>query len=1275
MLAESERQLLLRISTLGGLSIYLGDEPVVGFASRKAEALLVYLTVTRKEHPREAIADLLWDDRSQEQAMSNLRTVLASLRKCVGDYVYITRHTAGINTANNIWVDALELGETAEEIQDKGGIYWPSESHRLSEALGLYNGDFLQAFNLRGCREFESWMLVERERLYQLVLNCLEDLVKYSTRRGEYREGIVYARRWMQLNPIMETAHMDLMRLLYYAGRKTEAVTQFENCVQILEEELGVEPSNETVDLHEKILSGQLPIPDPEPVREPAIRDHAPLFLAEDAQDRDGTPVFVARRNQLEQLDGFLNSALQGDGQVCFVTGGPGRGKSALLAEFARKTMTANPEVLIATGRCNAFEGVGDSYLPFREILEVLSGNVESIWSAGAISTEHARCLWDKLPGTTNAIAEYGPHLVGSFISPADLLARAESALSGKNYRIRQLRQQFGQLGKTNPDLEQNLLFEQFTNVLGAISTGHPLLLVIDDLQWADNSSIALLFHLGRRLEGRKMMLAAAYRPEEIALGRDGERHPLEKILNEFKLVYGDVWIDLGDLDIVENHAFIHEYVDNEPNKLDKNFRESLFEQTGGQPLFTIELLRDMQERGDLVQDARGSWVESGTLDWRVFPARVEAVIQERFGRLEEKLKSLLSFASIEGENFTAQVLSRIGDLNEAELLNLLVNQLQKKHRLVEPHKSLTVGAHHLTVFRFSHILFQKYIYDELRPDIRQTLRFKTGLVMEEIYEGYESEIAAKLARLFRGDPERERKYARAAAERAAASFATAEALTFYNRALELTPSEELDEYYELLLGREKIFYLLGNRTAQRADLVLLNELADLLDDNHKMIEVSLRQARFNGKTGDYPGAIERAQEAIYLADAVHDIKRKSEGHLLRGTALMAQGDNKSAADELHRSLTFARASDNKQVEAKVLRLIGGVTEDLEDLRFLEQALEIYRQLGDLHGESKVLNNLGARACYETNEYDKAIPYFERSINLSRKIGSPDGELWPLHNLGTLYCFAGSYSQAKVLIEQVMEISNELNFKHGQAMGLLTCGDYHRYQGDYTEAKAIYTKVLTIAEEIGAKGFQVEAHNHLGLTYNYTGKHQAALRHARKAMKLAEELDDFFILSWTCTAFMHERLNEITNAVHAYNQSYQYACKFLNHPDFTQSLAGLARLSLADGDLSGAEEYTAEILEFMNRKLPEISNWTEDDLDAATPFDGTLEPFLIYLTCYRVMKANQDPSADEILDSAYRLLQARASKIEDKQLRNSYLIGVSHHKDIVHLWAELAAIK
>jgi predicted ATPase len=182
----------------------------------------------------------------------------------------------------------------------------------------------------------------------------------------------------------------------------------------------------------------------------------------------------------------------------------------------------------------------------------------------------------------------------------------------------------------SHSDLEQRAIFEQYTNVLCRLSNNHPLLLVLDDLQWADKGSVGLLFHLGRRVQSERVLIVGAYWPEEVALQRDGVPHPTRKVMVELQRQFGDVTLDLADIDRAEGYRFVEAVLDTEPNRLDQEFRETLYRRTGSHPLFTVELLRTMQERGDIVRDkgTDGAWVEGAALDWGALPARVEAVIK-----------------------------------------------------------------------------------------------------------------------------------------------------------------------------------------------------------------------------------------------------------------------------------------------------------------------------------------------------------------------------------------------------------------------------------------------------------------------------------------------------------------------------------------------------------------------------------------------------------------------------------------------------------------------
>ena len=145
--------------------------------------------------------------------------------------------------------------------------------------------------------------------------------------------------------------------------------------------------------------------------------------------------------------------------------------------------------------------------------------------------------------------------------------------------------------------------------MLKALSKDHTLILVLDDLQWADSGSLNLLFHLARDLKNCRILLLGTYRPDDVALGRDGARHPLELILNELKRYNGDIIIDLSNSSSDESRTFTNELINSEPNDLDATFREKLFAHTDGHPLFAVELLRNLQERGSLLKDQDGCWI------------------------------------------------------------------------------------------------------------------------------------------------------------------------------------------------------------------------------------------------------------------------------------------------------------------------------------------------------------------------------------------------------------------------------------------------------------------------------------------------------------------------------------------------------------------------------------------------------------------------------------------------------------------------------------------
>jgi ABC-type oligopeptide transport system substrate-binding subunit len=510
-----------------------------------------------------------------------------------------------------------------------------------------------------------------------------------------------------------------------------------------------------------------------------------PAFL-EEQEVEVPLPVFVGREREMTRLGGYLDRAQAGKGGVVFITGGPGRGKTALMQAFARHSMETYPDLLVASGKCNAYTGVGDPYLPFREVLDDLTGDVEAKWAAGAISSDHAKRLWEVMPYTAQALVDHGPDLVEVFVAGKGLVSRASRAVPEQRRLLQSLRSLTERERTTPGELEQKALFEQYLDVLCDLSSNYLLLILLDDLQWSDGASLNLLFHLGRELSGGRTLLLGAYRPEEVALGRGGERHPLEEILAEFKRLYGDVWIDLSVDSPDEGRTFVTEFLNSEPNRFSNNFREALFTHTEGHPLFTIELLREMQARGDLVCDEAGRWVEGSNLDWDVLPARVEGVIEARIGHLEDELRDILTIASVEGEDFTAQVVARVKEASERGLVRRLSGELDKVHRLVGERGILQIANQQLYLYRFRHSLFQQHIYNGLGEIERKLLHREVGEVLEILYGDQSEEVAGQLAWHFSeaGEVDKAIYYDLMAGDRARRYYAYQEAIEFYQRAI-----------------------------------------------------------------------------------------------------------------------------------------------------------------------------------------------------------------------------------------------------------------------------------------------------------------------------------------------------------------------------------------------------------------------------------------------------------------------------------------------------------
>ncbi len=816
----------LQIRLLGAPQISVDRNLVSGVTSAKAKGLLFYLAVTGRAHTRSVLAALLWGDLPDGAARGNLRKAIQLLNKHLGDFLVIERETLALAQGAPSWVDVTEFDALRQ-----GNPISDNPEH-LRRAIELYQGDFLEGFYVRRAPNFEYWWLAERARLREGMLKCLVALADHCAEQEDLEGAINLSRRYLVLEPWREEGHRRLMTWLAYSGQRSAALAQYEVCRKILADEFEIQPASETISLYERIQRGELgeakPVTTPE-TRLSIFRPATPAFLEEDSKplNRSEEP-FVGRERELNQLKGMLAEAIEGRGKMAFVTGEAGQGKTSLMNEFARRALEEYKELILVNGTCNVYSSLGDPFLPFREALRMLTGDVEEQWAAGAISRSYALRLWRFLPLSVMALADHGTGLIDTFIPGRQLENRAAARARGDEdwlLRLRDIRNR-KEIHTERLGLSQDRTFEEYTEVLKALASRQPILMLLDDIHWADLSSISLIAHLAHRIGQTRIFIVGAYRPEDITGSQDGKRHPLETMLNEFRRRFGNIWVDLAQIDENEARALVDGIIDILPNRLGKGFRNALLRRTMGHPLFTVEMIRSMQERGDLVQNLRGQWVEGSLLNWESLPFKVEALIAERVSRLDERLRKVLAVASVEGERFTIQVVSRLVGLEERDLIELLSKALVGRHRLIRDRGERRMGDIRLARYQFSHALFQVYLYHILSIGERRLLHGAVASALEDLHKGHTADIAGELAHHFTkaGRAEKAIEYLLLAGENAHLAFANEDAIRYFQRALDLLKETEwgetrMDWMLEALGGLGQAFCIIGETDEGEAAL------------------------------------------------------------------------------------------------------------------------------------------------------------------------------------------------------------------------------------------------------------------------------------------------------------------------------------------------------------------------------------------------------------------------------------------------------------------------
>ena len=871
---------------------------------------------------------------------------------------------------------------------------------------------------------------------------------------------------------------------------------QFETYRRALADELRAEPEPATAELAEAIRSGDLSSEQGivERKRDGAVIDATPILLKTSSVKQKRLPaaepwssVFIGREWELSILEAHLKRALRGEGRIVFVKGEAGEGKTSLLRAFAGRALRVQPDVAIAGGSCNAFFGEGDPYLPFRDVLFGLTGVEPGRFVAEPGIRETDLHVNRALPLIIETFINQSPELLDIFMPSAALKKIIAVSVERADIWIEKLDAAAERSTALNRDRTQRRHFQSFTQLLHDISEEYPLLIVLDDLQWADSASIHLLFHLAQRLAGSRILLVGAYRSSEIAVARprtgmqSGGPHPLEPVIQELVGKFGDIHIELAKLEGAEGEAFVSALVDNEPNRLGQPFRNSLFQKTNGHPLFTVELLRDIQARGDIIQDSRGRWYEKQPVDWDAMPVRVEAVIRQRVDRLEPELRRIIDVAGIAGELFSAQVVMEVLQKSEWQVVSDLSRELQTRHQLVRERGDVLVQGKPQALFQFSHPLFHEYVYRALSSAERRWLHDQVGTILEELYGEQVDEIVTELARHFElaGNP-KAIDYLLQAGEASLGKFANAEAENHFRRALALNPP--IATRARLQGGLAEALYRQGNKdeaiqASQRGidDFNVIGRLEDL---------AWLYVSAIRNLVPYWP-----AEAVRFYETTLPDLDELGEsivmGHVLHqaARAYLFSWQWDKARPLCTRAVEIAERLGNLELQADTLATFGYLfrRDPASAVESFQRAAELAEASGSLYLAQRAYANLGWALKILQGRHRDALRAYSNQLELARQRGAVEEEVHALLNLFAVTVELGDLSGAVEILEDLQRLEREAPQPElmRDTLGHMRAILARRY-GRWREALELVEELLTVARRVG----RVEYINYL-IDYHY----------------------------------------------------------------------------------------------------------------------------------------------------------------------------------------------
>jgi DNA-binding SARP family transcriptional activator len=1157
---------MLRVQLLGRPRLSLDGVALSAGGRPKVVPLLGYLLVHRGAPvARRTVANALWPDDAEDEARANLRRHL--------NYLHALLPTAAddrpwvLAAAGQLrWNPACDCWLDIDEFERLA-----ASPQRLAEAVALYDGELLADAE-------EEWLEPERARLKTLYRTALAALVASLRAARDYAPAIAAAQRLLADDPWRDDVLRTLMRLRHEAGDRAGALQEYERFARALRDELGTEPMAETQAVYAAIAHDAAPAED-----SPAPSDVARF----DGAHRDGATAFtslpfVGRGAELRALRERWDAAVAGHGGLVLVGGEAGIGKTRLVREFTAQCESHGAQVYSAGTTLP--ETV--PYQPFVTLLRVV---------APLAATVSVDPLW------LSAIAVLAPSI-------------AEHA------------RELPPLPAVDPNRERTRLFEACSSVWAAIATRRPVVLVVEDVQWAGAATLALLEHLARGAMRGRVLIVATYREDELALG-----HELRAVRRRLERDASASHVALSRLACDEVEALVRALGGSaDPVALARD----LHDRSDGNPFFLEETLRDLAETGRLhASDDAARGEPRGTS----VPPAVRGVLAARLARLSERATTLAQVAAVIGRGFDVELVRETTGWLEADVLDALGELTDRR---IVGEQSAGGGFD----YAFGHHLIQTMVYEGVAPSARARRHRRVAHVMAELYAERANDVAAELALHWDrgGEPELAAERYLAAARRALSVYGNDDAARNLVRALELSTSRRVR--FDALLLRERIAAAAGDRALQAEIIAELTHIARSIDDEDATCTALERRIALAQVTSD------RRRERVLLALLRRRARRSGdvrwhaawlEGEARYRRAINDFGAARAAFAELI-ALTERTGDRSAHANARLA---------FADTYIYEGRLdEAYRALDDLRAAVQAGGDQGAlvrtliafsRAALAQQDYAAMSRFATEAHDVSRAIGDREGEALALHTIanGLVYTFRVADAESYYL--RALELYERIGHRVGLASIFVDLGLFHTELGLLDRAMEFYARAREIAGEIGFPFVACVERIDASYCYRLRGELGAAKESAEAALALAREIKSQHLESAALGTLgaAESALGDGAAAIAHLARAVELRRPAGATPRLGDNLCALALAALRAGDMDGARHAATELLALYdaNPKLaPQPTEWLWTAAQVELARDGT-------------------DAAHKLLRQAYSVMHARAAVIDDEATRAAYL--------------------